>query len=98
MYKKGEQCPAGLEEGFVIWDDENKDNQNEAGGVKPEGLYTEDTKLFFCCSTTGSTNKPISLPNDKPFYLFAYQSIICQKVNSVLFVLTLECWPFNSIS
>ena len=80
IYKKGDQCPGTLEEGFVIWDDENKDNQDDAGGVKPDGLYTEDTKVFFCCSTAGSASKPIRLPNDRPFFLFAYSSIVCQKV------------------
>ena len=81
MYKKGSSCPTGLDEGFVIWDDENKDNKNSREGVLPEGLFNEDTKIFFCCSTTGSASQEITLPNKAPFLLFAYDSILCQKVS-----------------
>ena len=82
IYKKGHSCSSGLDEGFVIWDDENKDNKNSKVGDLPEGLYNEDTKIFFCCSTSGSANKEIVLPNKSPFLLFAYKSILCQKVSN----------------
>ena len=81
IYKKGSSCPTGLDEGFVIWDDENKDNKNSKYGDLPEGLFNEDTKIFFCCSTTGSASKEITLPNEAPFFLFAYESYLCQKVS-----------------
>lgn len=81
IYKKGSGCPTGLDEGFVIWDDENKDNKNSKDGELPEGLFNEDTKIFFCCSTSGSASKEIILPNIAPFLLFAYDSIRCQKVS-----------------
>jgi len=80
IYKRGPTCPKGLKEGFVIWDDENTDNQNDKGGALPEGQYTEDTKIYFCCSTHGFTDKDISLPAKKPFFLFAYESLKCQKI------------------
>lgn len=80
IYKRGPRCPVGLKEGFVIWDDENTDNQDDKGGALPEGEYTEDTKIYFCCSTNGVTDSQISLPAKKPFFLFAYESIKCQKV------------------
>ncbi|XP_068708333.1 uncharacterized protein [Montipora foliosa] len=83
IYKKGLDCPSGLEEGFVIWDDENKDNKNSKRGELPEGLFNEDTKIFFCCSTSGSSGKEITLPNKSPFLLFAYESILCQKVKGM---------------
>ncbi len=73
-----------MKEGFVIWDDENTDNQNEAGGVLPEGLYSDDTKILFCCKTDGDVDKQIQLPTDTDFYLFSYQSIKCQKVLKIL--------------
>ncbi len=69
-----------MKEGFVIWDDENTDNQNEAAGVLPEGLYSDDTKILFCCRTNGDVDKPIQLPPEKDFFLFSYQSTKCQKV------------------
>jgi len=83
IYKKGSDCPSGLDEGFVIWDDENKDNKNSKDGELPEGLFNEDTKIFFCCSTSGSADKEITLPNKSPFLLFAYESILCQKVKGM---------------
>lgn len=83
IYKKGLDCPSGLEEGFVIWDDENKDNKNSKRGELPEGLFNEDTKIFFCCSTSGPVGKEIILPNKSPFLLFAYESILCQKVKGM---------------
>ena len=85
IYKRGPTCPDKLKEGFVIWDDENTDNQNDKGGALPEGLYTDDTKIYFCCSTTGLTETQVSLPAKKPFFLFAYESIICQKVGNIIF-------------
>lgn len=84
IYKEGSSCPTGLEEGFVIWDDENKDNKNSKDGVLPEGLFNEDTKIFYCCSTSGSASEEITLPNKTPFFLFAYNSILCQKVGFIL--------------
>lgn len=80
IYKRGPLCPDGLEQGFVIWDDENTDNQDDKGGALPEGEYTEDTKIFFCCSDKGVKDSQISLPAKKPFFLFAYKSVNCQKV------------------
>lgn len=69
IYKRGSTCPANLKEGFVLWDDENTDNQNDKGGALPAGQYTEDTKIYFCCSTTGFVDKEISLPAKRPFFL-----------------------------
>lgn len=80
IYKRGSSCPTNLKEGFVLWDDENTDNQNDKGGALPSGQYTEDTKIYFCCSTTGFVDKEISLPAKRPFFLFAYESARCQKV------------------
>lgn len=80
IFKRGASCPANLKEGFVMWDDENTDNQNDKGGALPAGQYTEDTKIYFCCSTTGYVENQISLPAKRPFFLFAFESARCQKV------------------
>ena len=97
IYKRGPTCPDGLSEGFVIWDDENTDNQNDKGGVLPEGQYTEDTKIYFCCSTHGFADKDIPLPSKKPFFLFAYESLKCQKVSKESFRFFLEVTPRNAL-
>ena len=94
IYKKGHECPSSMEEGFVIWDDENTDNQNEVGGSVPEGLYSDDTKIYFCCKTDGSVDRPVQLPIQSDFLLFAYQSTKCQKVCRINL---LQCVCFSTI-
>ena len=83
IYKKG-TCPKGLTEGYIFFDDENFKNQNDMGGVLPDGVYNEDTKLFYCCRTDGDKLEPVSLPVRIPFYLMAYNSSECQQVNWAL--------------
>ena len=83
IYKRG-TCPKGLTEGYIFFDDENLKNQNEMGGVLPDGEYTKDTKLFYCCRTDGDKAEPISLPISSPFYLLAYNNSECQQVNGAL--------------
>ncbi|XP_028397170.1 uncharacterized protein LOC114520990 isoform X2 [Dendronephthya gigantea] len=83
MFKKGSTCPNGLQEGFVHWDDETIDNKNYHDGDLPEGVYTDKTKISFCCSVTGKAESEIVLPTEKPFYLFPYGSTTCQKVGKM---------------
>lgn len=83
IYKRGPSCPKGLSQGWVLWDNENGKNgvnMNVHNGSVPSGNYNQDTKIFFCCQTVGSTGTPIELPIDKPFYLIAYNSKNCQEV------------------
>lgn len=82
IYQKGSSCPAGMQSGSVLWDDENVangTNKNRNSGSLPAGVYNQDTKIFFCCQTAGSTGNPIELPIDKPFYLIALTPD-CQRV------------------
>ena len=83
IYKKG-VCPKGLSEGYLFFDDENYKNQNRMGGTLPDGVYNEDTKLFYCCRTDGDKKKPMSLPLVSPFYLMAFNSSECQRVKGAL--------------
>ena len=82
IYKKGSICPGGLTEGWMLWDDENGvngTNMNNNSGVLPEGTYKQDTKIIFCCQTSGKSESAIKLPVDKPFYLISYTGR-CQEV------------------
>lgn len=83
IYKK-ENCPKGLTEGYIFFDDENFKNQNEMGGTLPDGVYNEDTKLSYCCRTDGNKTAPITLPVMTPFYLMAFNSSECQQVEGAL--------------
>ena len=83
IYKKGSTCPKGLRKGSVLWDDENGKNGvnlNFQSGSVPNGKYNQDTKIFFCCQTVGSSSSPVELPIDKPFYLIAFDNKECQEV------------------
>ena len=35
--------------GYIYWDDEDNSNANRRHGVLPNGIYNENTKIFFCC-------------------------------------------------
>lgn len=90
IYKKGFLCPQGFHEGYVLWDDNNGDNgpnQNSVSGELAEGVYNQDTVIYFCCKTTGSPLKRISLPVNKAFYLLAFESSTCQEVQGALYSL-----------
>lgn len=90
IYKKGHSCPQGFHEGFVLWDDSNGDNgsnRNSKSGQLPEGVYNWDTLIYFCCKTTGSVMKRVSLPVNKPFYLLAFESSTCQEVHGAVYSL-----------
>lgn len=41
-------------------------------------------RIYYCCSTRGSVQTPISLPLDWPFYLIAYGSKTCQAVRGAM--------------
>ena len=49
----------------------------------PRGIYISGgrTGILFCCqSSNHDPNTPMTLPTDQPFYLLAYRSSVCQKV------------------
>ncbi|XP_073244994.1 uncharacterized protein [Porites lutea] len=90
IYKKGYFCPQGFHEGYVFWDDNNGingTNNNSRTGELPEGVYNQDTLIYFCCKKTGSAMKRISLPVNTPFYLLAFEAAICQEVEGAVYSL-----------
>eukprot|EP00057_Strongylocentrotus_purpuratus_P009596 XP_011664070.1 PREDICTED: uncharacterized protein LOC100893299 [Strongylocentrotus purpuratus] len=78
VYKKGE-CPSGLSEGFVYWDDEDFANTNDFDGEIPDGSYDKNTRIYYCCMTDGYASNPIYLPTDHPFFLMKFNHQ-CQEV------------------
>ena len=72
----------GMSSGSVFWDDENDNNDNSVNGTVPSGVYDEDTLIHYCCMTNGDTSDPITLPSNRPFYLFPYDSS-CQEVEGM---------------
>lgn len=80
IYQRKKICPLGLESGQVYWDDENDYNDNKKSGVLPTGKYGKNTKISFCCATSGNKTDPIIIPAKDPFFLLAYGSEKCQMV------------------
>ena len=83
IFKKGD-CPKGLKKGSVFWDDENGKNINKKGGTLPDGIYDKDTLVYYCCRTDGDKYTPISLPVISPFYLKAFNTSECQRVEGAI--------------
>ena len=83
IFKK-EDCPKGFREGSIFWDDENDKNINKNGGTLPDGVYNEDTLIFYCCRTDGDKLKPVPLPVISPFYLKPFNSSECQRVEGAV--------------
>lgn len=81
IYKKGNRCPDGFDDGHVQWDDEDNCNGNYFTGTLPEGRYDRNTRIFFCCRNDGHATNAINLPTDKPFVLFKYTHQ-CQHVTN----------------
>ena len=73
----------GLEEGYGNWNDEDFINTNEVHGVVPDGIYNDDTTIYFCCRNDGSYQTPIDLPTTDPFYLLQKNKDGCQRVNGM---------------
>ena len=83
IFKKG-NCPKGLKKGYVFWDDENGKNINKKGGTLPDGIYDQDTLVYYCCRTDGDKYTPIPLPVISPFYLKAFNTSECQRVEGAI--------------
>ncbi|XP_071954205.1 uncharacterized protein [Antedon mediterranea] len=79
---KHSDCPTGLEQGMIAWDDEDKHNSNWYTGSLPDGVYDYNTKIYYCCQRNGYAEQPIYLPTDVPFYLFPYEQQ-CQAVKGM---------------
>ena len=65
----------GFKTGFIRWDDENSDNNNNYRGAMPDGKFTKNTLIEYCCRTDGHSENDIILPTDTPFVLFKSNSI-----------------------
>ena len=76
-------CHTGLETGSIKWDDEDDNNHDSLTGSLPDGEYTHDTKIYFCCRTDGHATNAIVLPTDSPFVLFKSNTHQCQYVKEM---------------
>jgi len=71
-----EACPAGLNAGSVRWRPKSSHFQDSS----VNGKKLKDTTVNYCCSARGELNNAISLPLDKPFYLYSLSGARCQQV------------------
>jgi hypothetical protein len=82
IYKSG-TCPKGMAGGWVHWDDTDYKNKNSMGGSLPDGVYNQDTKIYYCCQTDGNWYDSIELPVSQPFYLLTSNSTDTPKCQMV---------------
>ncbi|XP_072041238.1 uncharacterized protein [Amphiura filiformis] len=92
IFQKG-ACPDGMDPGWVYWDDEDFHNDNYITGELPDGTYNQNTKIEFCCQTSGSASNTIYLPVDDSFFLFKYNHQ-CQQVHGMNY--TEECFRWDT--
>ena len=76
-------CPNGMTTGYIYWEDKRPPNGNkhssDIGGI-PSGVYLSNTRINYCCRTDGDKTQAIQLPTQRPFFLLAYNSSLCQTV------------------
>lgn len=75
-------CQAEFYQGWIKWDDEDDKNRNLKSGTLPDGKYSVDTKIEYCCRGDGFTTNELILPTDSPFVLFKAQDH-CQYVKGM---------------
>ena len=80
--KHGSDCPNGFLSGYIHWDDEDNNNDNNLMNPVPSGRYDRNTEIDFCCRSDGNHNTPMTLPPTEPFALYRYEGR-CQKVNGM---------------
>jgi len=73
---KHDVCPTGLSAGSVSWHPSNSHFEDSS----INGKHLRNKTIEYCCSTKGDVNQAISLPLDKPFYLYSLKGAGCQKV------------------
>lgn len=73
---KHDYCPTGLSAGSVRWRPSTSNFQELSVNGKP----LKNITISYCCRVGGDTNQAISLPLDKPFYLYTLHGTACQRV------------------
>lgn len=79
--KKGE-CPVGFGNGSIFWDDVNFSG-NRLNGIIPDGTYTINTEIEYCCRSDNYRVTPIRLPTTHDFVLYPFDDAICQEVEGM---------------
>ena len=72
----------GFDEGWLLWDDTDQLNSNRVTGEVPEGVYDDDTLIYFCCREDGFASTPVTMPTDDNFFLFK-KTHACQEVEGM---------------
>ncbi|XP_028406004.1 uncharacterized protein LOC114528541 [Dendronephthya gigantea] len=54
VFRKGGFCPQEFIEGSIHWDDRDAQNTNRFVGTLPDGVYNQNTQIYFCCRIDGS--------------------------------------------
>lgn len=72
---------SGFENGHIQYDDHSPPNTR---GDHPDGEFTTDTLIEFCCRSDGNKDIPIELPTGQKFILWKKNKNGCQKVKGTV--------------
>ena len=79
ILRKNSHCPPGFEGGRIHWDDEDTDNKdNFEGSNPPDGAFTKDVELEFCCKND-KEEEMLFFPTKIPFVLYTVEKDHCPK-------------------
>ena len=83
IYRNGGSCPPDFGEGSVKYVDD-KTRSNRKFEPLPDGEFSTDTTMEFCCRNDGFPKEELYLPNKKPFSLFMYDYFtMCQEIRGM---------------
>ncbi|GFO10319.1 metalloendopeptidase [Plakobranchus ocellatus] len=84
IYRRGDKCPEGFNEGSVQYDDRpTAASPNAKSGELPDGVFDDDTRFEFCCMNSGFSQDDLSLPSREPFALIKQIDKDCHKVRGM---------------
>ncbi|XP_050388454.1 uncharacterized protein LOC126807724 [Patella vulgata] len=79
ILRKGGKCPAGFTESFIQY---GETTAPETTGAVPDGVFEQQTRLFFCCRSDGFQDLAVRLPNTVPFALVSHSGT-CQIIEGM---------------
>ncbi|XP_052801744.1 uncharacterized protein LOC128232302 [Mya arenaria] len=101
ILRSGGFCPRGFTNGFIKIDDADAMALNATNiGYLPDGEFSPDTGLYFCCRGDGPPSTEIVMPKENSFVLFMKNGATgCQQVqgmNATVEFMTFDGAPTSS--
>ncbi|XP_070210463.1 tolloid-like protein 2 [Littorina saxatilis] len=82
IYRYGGSCPADFKEGWIQFDNKYTSGTAQSAvteGSVADGVYKNNSKMWFCCRDDASPDVPVALPSKQSFAMFPVYGQ-CQRV------------------